>query len=780
MGSMRQEDTLQGEQQGTQSEKSNNKSGFSLKSLRKKQPKAMKDNGAAEAGKQADQPSANKIKNLLKIKTKAVSKEGAEGESKRFRLQLNHWGPALRNLKNLEAQNFHPGKSVGIRLFLIFFVSILLFVVGLGVMSYNMAKNTIENNAASAYQETLSQTASKLSLILGRFEDISTQTLFDDELSTQMTQLTNNTNLSAYDSFSIIADINKRLQNIAFTNKSIESIYLVSSDAEKPILGSGSVTGAEGIRDQAWFSELVGKNGIQWIPTAADQKTDPTFKLARSMNTVTGKKTGYVMIFNLKLSVLEEQLSGIDLGEGSMLNVITREGGIVASNTPGTAGKNNKEIPVQTMTEEKGNSKLTADVGSGSNEYLSVYNQMGTSPWIVTGLVATSELTKDVKGILWTTWIAVGVAIVLAVLIGLWMVRMIAKPLVVLKDLMMQGAKGNLNVRTSHNSSDEIGLLSASFNEMMEQITELVKQTNSSAQEVLDTANELGDASKKTAISAREIAVATEEIANGASSLAMEAEKGSSYTDSIARQVQNVVTSNEEMGQAARNVEQVSENGARQLVELMGQTQETENMTRNLVRKVDSLKETTSSVFRVLEVLQNITKQTNILSLNATIEAARAGQAGKGFMVVADEIRQLADQSRQSILMVGSITDNIISEMNETVDVLSEAYPLFQKQIHSVNSTGEIFQSVQEQMRDFVGRLDSVTESIRELDESQVTLSEAMTNVSAVAEESSATSQEVASLSNEQQHVGNQLVQLSDKLQNVSNGLRETLTRFTL
>ncbi|WMT40034.1 methyl-accepting chemotaxis protein [Paenibacillus sp. D2_2] len=156
------------------------------------------------------------------------------------------------------------------------------------------------------------------------------------------------------------------------------------------------------------------------------------------------------------------------------------------------------------------------------------------------------------------------------------------------------------------------------------------------------------------------------------------------------------------------------------------------------------------------------------------------GAAGRGFMVVADEIRQLADQSRQSIKMVGEITDNIQQEMNETVQALSDAGPLFQQQISSVKETSQIFVSVQVQMEGFVKQIEMVTSSIDDLNESQNVLSEAMSNVSAVAQQSSATSEEVASLSSEQQTVSDQLVQLSGKLENVSNGLKESLSKFTV
>jgi methyl-accepting chemotaxis protein len=176
--------------------------------------------------------------------------------------------------------------------------------------------------------------------------------------------------------------------------------------------------------------------------------------------------------------------------------------------------------------------------------------------------------------------------------------------------------------------------------------------------------------------------------------------------------------------------------------------------------------------------LNNMTKQTNILSLNATIEAARAGAAGKGFMVVADEIRKLADQSKQSIDVVGQITETIQKEIDETVKVLSNATPIFQQQIQSVKEADMIFKQVTDHMGGFISQLSAVSDSISTLEQSQVVLSDAMTNVSAVAEQSLATSEEVASLSSEQLNISDGLVKLSDKLDQLSKSLTETLSQF--
>lgn len=680
-----------------------------------------------------------------------------------------------------QVRKANPVKSVGVKLFLIFFAGIMIFVISLGLLSYSKAKNTIEENASRANQETIDQTKEKMDIILERFVDTSTQIFFDPEMQSLLQNMSNK-DLTAYDMFINSSSINKQLSNVAFTNKSMEAIYLVPTDDTKSTMGTGSSSASMGdIRSEAWYDEIVQSGGYRWLPTEIKEDgSAPTFRIARSMKNLQGTNQSYVLVIELKLEVLEEQLKSLNLGEGAVIQLIAPDKKVVASTIADRTGKETELAFYGELTEQTGSTNAEYAVDGKSTDMLVVYSTMETSDWKLIGMVPTSMLVKDAKGILTLTlWMAL-VDAAIAVLIGVWMVRMIARPLGKLKDLMQEGAKGNLKVRTPFTSKDEIGQLSAAFNLMMEQITKLVEQTNRSAQEVLDTASELSNASKKTAISASEIAVATEEIAGGASSLATEAERGNELTDNISRQMQSVVAANEEMGQSARHVEQSSETGTQHLNQLMTKTQKTEEMIGALVNKVDSLKESTSSVLKVLDVLQNITKQTNILSLNATIEAARAGAAGRGFMVVAGEVRQLAEQSRQSIDMVGEITDKIMHEMNETVAALSNVNPLFREQMDAVKDTNVIFASVQEQMGAFVEKLGMVTDSIGDLSKSQGTLSEAMSNVSAVAEESSATSEEVASLSSEQQNISNQLVNLSDKLENVSTELKNTLSRFTV
>lgn len=714
-----------------------------------------------------------KPKKQKKVKEPKKNKPVTSGP-KGDRSRKPKWDEWVKIAKQMRV---NPANSVGMRLFLIFFIGIVLFVGILGVLSYLKAKDTIEDNAAKSNQQTIIQTSEKVNIILEKYENLGRQIFYDKELQSLLSKL-NQEKLTEYEKFTAEKDVRDKLTNNITADGHIKAIYIIPPDKSNVIAAGGTTDNVQAMVDEPWVQELEKGAKTLWLPTKNENGVN-YFTIARSLGSMNDLNASYIFVIELNETVIGEHMQNVNLGADGQLQLVTRDGDIISANEESLIGQKSLLNFMKDEPEDKKNGSLRAqDVNK--KDILAVYNTLDINDWRLVGTIHTGELTKDAQGILTITmWVALA-DVIIAILIGIWMVRMIARPLGKLNLLMKEGAKGNLNVRTDHRSKDEIGQLSSSFNDMMEQITLLVQQTNNTAQDVLSTASELTDASKKTALSAKEIAVATEEIANGASSLAVEAERGSDLTGNISRQMQVVVSANEEMSKSARHVESSSELGTKHLNDLLDKTHQTEDMTRAMMRKVDGLKETTSSVVKVLDVLQNITKQTNILSLNATIEAARAGAAGRGFMVVADEIRQLADQSRQSIDMVSQITDRIMTEMNETIQVLMDANPLFKAQMDSVKETNDIFISVQQQMGEFIERLDSVTESIDGLNQSQIVLSEAMGNVSAVAEESSATSEEVASLSNEQQSVSNQLVNLSSKLENVSNELKATLSRFTL
>jgi methyl-accepting chemotaxis protein len=589
-----------------------------------------------------------------------------------------------------------------------------------------------------------------------------------------------------YERFEASRKLSEKMQNYVMGNNSISGMILLPVNPKLTVMASGSASAnnAEKLMKSDWYKETVEMSGkTNWIPPQPDglsgPATIPTIGLSRVIKDSSSNQSSYVLLMEIAVKTLSERYSDVVLGEDSEISIIDANGNYIASADPERMGKPASVVlPTDGDEALQGTNKVTTTSGK---EVLAAYKTFATMNWKLVGTVPVKELVKDAKAIKNMTMIIVFIAALLAIGIGILVIQTIARPLVKLRNLMNDGAKGNLTVRSVMKMrQDEIGELGVSFNQMMTQISALAIQTTRSAEDVLATATDLSEASKKTALSAKEIAVATEEIAGGATSLAVEAERGSDLTGNIDVMMKKVIEANQQMVQSATEVEKASEQGTTYMGVLIQKTGMTEEMTRSMVEKVDALKESTGSIVKILDVLNNLTKQTNILSLNATIEAARAGAAGKGFMVVADEIRKLADQSRQSIDVVGQITEKIRREIDETVRVLSDAYPLFQEQIGSVKEANQIFLTVQGQMGKFAETLDLVTDSIGQLDQSQAVLAEAMTNVSAVAEESSATSEEVASLSSEQLSISDGMVRLSEKLDAVSRELKNSLSQFKI
>lgn len=666
--------------------------------------------------------------------------------------------------------------TVGMKLNVIILCCVLVPVLVTGLVSLTVANNIIEKNAGQAAYETMQQTSAKIDTTLTTYEQIVTQFMTNLNLHEWLFVATNE-DREMFDRLTAERDISELLNQYTYADPLITSIAFVSEDNPSKIFASGSSTGLMNFDPEvAWFQNVLeSEQRYIWMHTAQDgyvgNNLEPSLAVARKMSTNYGQH--YVLVVEISQQLLNKQVEGIELSDNSLVYVVNEDNVLLHSKDPETL-LTKAELPLPLGGQEKVVSQ------EANEEYIVASAFSEKAGWYVVGGAPASELTQDTviirQVIIWIIIGAAAMAIVISYLVG----RSIGGPLRKLQSLMMEGASGNLNVRTSFKNRDEIGQVGRSFNEMMEQIKGLVQQTNLSAAEVLATAQDLSSSAKETSQSAREISEATEQIANGASTLATEAERGNELVVDLSKQLEHVVEANRTMGEVASDVHKVSEQGTGYMSQLTDKTKQTEEMTRRMTQKVDQLKESTASIRNLLDMLTQITQQTNILALNASIEASRSGEAGRGFMVIAAEIRKLADQSRESIDVVAEMTEDIQNGIDETVEVMSEAYPLFQEQIASVKDADTIFNSVRERMIGLVQQADQVTEAIEQLEKAQHVLSDTMSSVSAVSEESSAISEEVASSSASQLHTSETLVQLVEKLESLSGSLTDSLKKFKI
>ncbi|MEX2461559.1 MAG: methyl-accepting chemotaxis protein [Paenibacillaceae bacterium] len=677
-------------------------------------------------------------------------------------------------------------RKIGIKLFLLFFCCTVSLVTVVGFFSYFESKGIIEDKLSSSTKQTIEQAADKLDLIFRNFENTATQILADQNFlihTKQYFALQDN----SPDKISLAVSTGNMLNSMVGTNSGIDGVYLIPVDGSMMVSSAfnSSLASNHAIVKEEWFERVVqGEGSLIWLEprsiSYSSARKEAVFALARLLVNSDKNSKKYVLIMEIRKDVLDSVLNKIKLSNSSRVVILDDDNKLVQSSEVDKLGELFDLELNKAQFEQAQEQGETVFIDGQDGKQFVAFKRMNTSGWNVTVAAPLSELVKETDTILWLTIIVIVISIVAASAAGYFVARMIGRPLTNLRNLMKEGELGNLTVRTEFRSKDEIGQVGTSFNRMMEQITKLMQQTTATTSEVLETAGKLLLVSRQTASSAHEIAIANEQVADRATSLAVEADKGYDLTNQIGSKMGQVQILMFKMSGIVTDIRSVSESGSASMTELAAQSNLTETMTRSMVERVHSLKQSTVSIRKVLDLLKSIAKQTNILSLNAAIEANRANSAGKQFLVVAAEIRSLAEQSKQSIEQVESMTDLIQSEIDETVAVISKAYPVYNKQIESMKKAKVIFEQVQLHMGAFVESLQGVTESIYSLDESQSDLTGVMGHVSALSQESSATSEQVSSLSIEQLGISEGLLELSSKLEHLSSSLKESLKNFKI
>lgn len=258
-------------------------------------------------------------------------------------------------------------------------------------------------------------------------------------------------------------------------------------------------------------------------------------------------------------------------------------------------------------------------------------------------------------------------------------------------------------------------------------------------------------ATSENAIGAiEEISKTIDEIAKGASSQAEEAQLGVQVVDKLSDQINFVYESYSGITNETNKIIDLNTVGLKSVTTLRDKSKETYETSEKIFAVVENLTNTTKDIGLFVESIENIAEQTNLLALNAAIEAARAGEAGKGFAVVADEVRKLADQSRKSTEEINNLMQNIQEESALAISSMEIMKKVSQEQNIAVDKTNSSFADIANAIDYIVEKINDVNKAVIKMQNDKSEVISSIENISSVSQQTAASSQEVAATTENQ------------------------------
>ncbi|WP_080847848.1 methyl-accepting chemotaxis protein [Cytobacillus gottheilii] len=372
--------------------------------------------------------------------------------------------------------------------------------------------------------------------------------------------------------------------------------------------------------------------------------------------------------------------------------------------------------------------------------------------------------------------LALLILIVLSTIIS----RMITRPIKEVKGLLMEAENGNFTVKGNYESKDEIGELSVSFNNMTNTLKAVFGTVQDSSQQVASASEQLSASAEQNSNASEHITMTVQELAIGSDKQLNTVDKSARVIEDITEHTKTITNHTEKITKDVLHASTLSSEGNQAIKKVNEQMNSIYENVNSLSKAVGSLDARSNEISQITNVITGISAQTNLLALNAAIEAARAGEHGKGFAVVADEVRKLAEESTKSTEQIANLIQLIQNDTNVTLETMEKAAEEVQSGLNVVHIAGSSFEKIEEAVNGVVLQIEDISESLKKLSSGTISVNDSIKNVSTVAQETSMVTQNISAATEEQLASMQEITSSSLALAKLADDLQVIIKQFKI
>lgn len=533
-----------------------------------------------------------------------------------------------------------------------------------------------------------------------------------------------------------------------------------------------------------WYKKGLATDNIAWSEPFYDEVSKITMLTIAKPIIKDNKKVGVVTV-DLAINQLEDYIKSIKVGEQGYAFIVTGDGYYLAT----TDAEKNLKVKIsedsvgkisqvgKTITDAK-ESMLVRNDAFGADSYVSV-TPIGTTGLKLVLVLPTEEFHAGINKIMYANiMVFVMILIAISLLIIYLFNNRINMPLTKLIGSAKGLASGDLTTAVSVERDDEIGELAEDFKIMSNNFKKIITDVNRMAQQVASSGQELCSGSEQSAVGTQEIAQSIVKVAEAVAEQSTLIDKAA---ESVAVISNSINTASDSAEKTLENVESSAvsaKNGYTSVKSAIGQMENIDAKINEAAETVLKLGTQSKQIGEIVSTISDIAGQTNLLALNAAIEAARAGEQGRGFAVVADEVRKLAEQSQVAAKHIADLIREIQTQTTKAVEFMETGTQEVKLGSQLVGDAGKTFSEIVTKVDKVTLDVKLVVAEIKKIVQERDSMVKLIDNLEVIGTKTSDQSQNVSATVEEQAATLEQLAAVSRSLSEMSQELHKVVNSF--